>query len=453
MVFVDHLGQRAVFYSSEYTIISSNFNIIVDVMKENKYKRIIEEKAVKYMLSFGYMIDDSTYIKNVKRLLPASIIRVRENQMQFDIYHIFDNTVETKDNDEEIINRIDKLFTNALSMALDKDREYNKKSLIDISGGLDCRVINYVAKKLGYKDIVNVCFSQENSNEYKVAKMLNKDLGFDMIFLPLDNANYLYKIDDIVSKNYGLSLYSTTTGVINLCNYLNFDYFGIEHGGLLGDMHDGCMPGEKYTKHEPASFKHGMRFSRVLKNDIVDDDYLKTFKNNELFTVFGRGLLAGYSTVIIRNTRFEFFSPYGDVDFYDYFLSIPIEKRVKEKILQKWIDKKYPEAFKIPYDKTMCRININKKLLKIKKFTIKVKTKIKMFLHIVEKNNMNPIEYWYRSNTHVKNFINEYYEKNIELIDDGSDLKEMIRKVFEEGNVRDKTMALTALSAIKLYLK
>lgn len=459
-VFVDHLGERPVFYLDDehLVVISSNYNMLAECLARNNYKKELDVNAVKYMLSFGYMIDDSTYIQNVKRVMPgyklAWEMQISKECLRIDkeCYHIFTNKQETKEDDNIIIKKLDTLFRNAVDLQMSKDAEYGKVSLIDLSGGLDCRLINYVARDLGYTNILNLSFSQVGSNEHKVTMMLSQDLRSDLLFFPLNNANYITAVDEIVKHNYGLSLYSTTTGIMNTLKYLNYSNIGIEHGGLLGDMYEGTMPGGKYKKHEPASFEKGMRFSSILPNSELDKTVIEKYDNNEIFTVYGRGLLAGYSTVMIRQHYNEFISPYGDVDFYDYFLSIPLHKRVVEKITIKWIEKCYPEAFNVVYDKTMCRINAKKCIVETKEFFTKVRYKLMSYLKIPCKNNMNPMEYWYKSNSEFRDFINDYYNNYIDRMSVYPQVKEYMELVFSKGNVRDKTMVLTAMSAIKEYL-
>ena len=84
---------------------------------------------------------------------------------------------------------IDKTFQRALKRELDKDKEYGYRSLIDISGGMDARTISFVAKALGYKEITNICYSQMNAYERKIAEKLVRELGNDYIFKALDNAS------------------------------------------------------------------------------------------------------------------------------------------------------------------------------------------------------------------------------------------------------------------------
>ena len=62
---------------------------------------------------------------------------------------------------------------------------------------------------------------------------------------------------------------------------------------------------------------------------------------------------------------------------------------------------------------------------------------------------MNPLDFWYQGNTEIQRYYREYYDKNRDRVD--GELGKDISQMFDEGNVIEKSMALTALSAAKLY--
>lgn len=459
MGFTNHTGERTVFYSTikNHIILSSNFNMIIEEMKENNIPYVLDHKAIECMLTYGCMLDETTYIECVKRLMPGTSILIEGNNRELETYHRFDNSKTVQLSDEEVITKLDFYFCQAIKREFEKDKEYNLQSVVDLSGGLDCRVVNYVAKKMGYHNVLNISYSQLKSNEYKATMALYKDLGNDMIFSPLDNPNFIYHIDELVKMNYGLVSYVGTTGLCQIVSNLNLDKCGLEHGGLLGEMKDGAFPGSDYISHTKPTRENGQRFTNVLKNNRIDDAVIERFENTELYNLSVRGLLGGLNSHLIRQQYTDYFSPFEDVDFYDFFLSIPLEQRVKRKILQQWVGKCYPEAFQIIEDKNMCRpIDPRwKKTLHYLYYGTKGKViqllgkKIPWLL----KNSMNPFEYWYLTNGDIKEFINSYYEKNIHIMEPYDELKQMCSQVFYEGKPYDKTIVMTVLSAMKQYLK
>ncbi|MBS6798854.1 MAG: hypothetical protein KH297_03150 [Firmicutes bacterium] len=454
--FTNHTGDGGVFYyAKDSLIISNNFDWIIQSLKILNISYSLDTNAINYICTFGFMLDNTTYVDIIKRCMPGQAIYYVKGKATKNYYHIFNNYDVINLTEEEIIDRIDNLFRKAIKREFDKDREYGYKSIVDLSGGLDCRVVNYVAKSMGYSDILNVSFSQTFSDEYKAMIALSRDLKFKLFHYPLDNATHLYDIDKIVKKNYGLSFYAGAGAIMSIMENINLDIYGLEHGGIMGEMADGVFPGPGYDHHIPPSFEKGMPFSRKFDLSILPSKILEEYDNLELFTIMGRGLLGGANTQLIRRDYTGYVSPFEDVDFYDFFISIPVETRGKGQILKKWISLKYPEAFNIIEDKLMCRPNSSKIIKKYKKYKKKFKGKLNQYfgrlIPALGINNMNPTEYWYNTNENIKTFVDDYYKSNISRMDKYINEQKMVRELFESNNINDKLISLTILSTIKQF--
>lgn len=455
--FTNHSGDGGVFYYCEGTkfIISSNFGWIAKELKKSNIEYKLDKNAVNYMCTFGYMLDNTTYIDSVKRIMPGEAVCISKGNMHKKYYHKFNNYDVVSMSEDQIIEELDRLFRRAIKREFDKDREYGYKSIIDLSGGLDCRVVNYVSKAMGYNDVLNVSFSQSFSDEHKAMMAISRDLKNQIIYYPLDNANHLYDLDKIVSKNYGLSFYAGAGAIMSIMENVNLNIYGLEHGGIMGDMAEGVFPGAGYTEHIAPTFEAGMPFSRSLDLNILPQEVLDEYENLELFTIMGRGLLAAGNTQLIRREYTGYSSPYEDVDFYDFFISIPLDIRGRGQILRKWIERKYPEAFDVIEDKLMCKPNANKATKTVKKFKKKVTGKITQYFQgIVPKlamNNMNPMQFWYNTNEELRLFVKDYYENNIWKLDEYGYEQKTVKIMYESERVIDKLIALTVLSVIKQF--
>ena len=80
------------------------------------------------------MLDDSTIIRNVKRILPGHMVVIRdgivENRQYYNMNHI-----ETQEmSEEEAIERLDKAFRNAIRREFEKDIEYGYRHLVYLVG-------------------------------------------------------------------------------------------------------------------------------------------------------------------------------------------------------------------------------------------------------------------------------------------------------------------------------
>lgn len=452
--FTNHSGERQVFYwhQGDHFIATTDFSLFKDI----DVSFDLNPQAMEYIISYGFMIDDSTLYKGVKRIMPGEKIVFNHSGLISRAYHRFTNTNKITISDEEAMSRIDELFRNAVKLEFDKDVEYGLRHIIDLSGGLDCRIVNYVAKTMGYQDILNISYSQEGSNEYRAMMRLNKDLQNELLFYPLDSASFVYDAENIIKMNYGLCIYSTSTGLSKILSYINRGKFGIQHGGLMGDMRDGAFPGPNYLVDVPAKVSAGMRFSRIADLSNRDfSDIENKYENQEMFDVYTRGFLGGLSTQMIRRKFGEYFSPFMDPDFYDFFLSLPLEQRVGRKILQKWAEKYYPESLRVIDDKDMCRINANPAWKKMcstyRKIVNRINTCAMRHSVFLKQTNMNPFDYWYNKNQNIRDFIDEYYEKHQHMLKTFPEIERNVKKIMAQGNAREKTMVVSLLASLKEF--
>lgn len=454
-VFVDQLGERVVFYydSNIHHVITSDFFSLIDFIKIKKLPYSPDIIANKQFLYYGFLVDNSTHIKEIKRIFPGNYLEVE--CMEEKQYFRFSNCNVLNLTQNEYIELIDKTFRNALKIEFDKDIEYGFEHLVDISGGMDARVINYVANEMGYSKITNICYSQNQSFERVISERIVNSLGNDYIFKSLNNANFVFDVDEIVKKNFGLTFYLGTTGCPKFLNALNQNVFGIEHTGLLGDIYEGSFCEKAEYTHPYIDEKY--RFSKFAKFG-VDIEFLNNYEDHELFLFYTRGVLAGVTTHLIRQHYFETYSPFEDVDFLSLMFSIPLEERIDNQIFLKWLEKKYPNTFEHPYARTMSRIGTNKAYEKTKFFTLRVINKIRPILSDFGFNidpsprlTMNPTEFWKESIPEISIFISNYINENIHKIPNDQELLEYFIDVRDNGTLIDQSIALTLLSIYKQF--
>lgn len=455
-IFVDQLGERVVFYynSKIDRVIASDFLLLIDYLKTKKHYYTPDIIANKQFLYYGFLVDNSTHIHEIKRIFPGNYLEV--NSMKEKNYFRFNNRNRLNLNQDEYIELIDKTFRKALKMEYDKDIEYGYEHLVDISGGMDARTINYIAKDMGYKKVTNICYSQSQSFERTISEKIVNSLGNDFIFKSLNNAKFVFDVDEIVRKNFGLTFYLGLTGGPNFFNSLNPNIFGIEHTGLLGDIYEGSFC-EKVEYTDPY-IDEKYRFSKFAKFS-VDTEFLNYYDDQEIFLFYTRGILAGVTTHLIRQHYFETYSPFEDIDFLSLMFSIPQEERINNHIYLKWLEKKYPQTFNYPYARTMSKIGTNKIYAKTKFFILRVINKIRPFLSNYgikidpsPRLTMNPTEYWKKTIPEISTFVHDYINENIHKIPNDKELLDYFIDVRDNGTLIDQSIALTLLSVYKQFL-
>lgn len=453
VAYTDHTGNKPAFYycDEDRVLISSNMNYISQVMKQEKIPVSIDETAAKYLLTFGSMIDDRTIIQNVKRILPGHMIVIRDGIVENRQYYSMDNTNRQNLSEEEAIEQIDKAFRNAIRREFEKDLEYGYRHLVDLSGGMDSRMVCWVAHDMGYTDQVNFTYSKGGYLDHTIAEKVALHLKHSYLFMPLDDVKWLYDLDEIVEKNMGTALYNGITGGNRFLSLLNMSHFGIEHTGIGGDSIPSSFYAEESVAYGKPEFGRHM-YSRTLQFD-YDNTILDDYKNQEIFAVFTRSILGTASSYIIRQNYVETRSPFLDVDFLNTCLSLPFEYRKKYNIYLKWINTKYPEATEFGWEKwggvkpKPSHIWL-RRLVTLKRLA---KMKWNRILGKEDSDNMNPIEYWFAKDTSLQQYYNNYCMKAMTESQISEQLKKDMEYLFRNGNATEKGMVLTVLAAEKQY--
>ncbi|MDU6483768.1 MAG: hypothetical protein E6538_17450, partial [Paeniclostridium sordellii] len=356
---------------------------------------------------------------------------------------------------DDAIENLNTSFKNGLKKIFEKNKEYNLVNLLDISGGLDSRMICYSAKGIKEENVLLDCYAQSGTKDDIISKQIASKLNYNYVFRSIDNAKCMLNIDENILMNNGATIYYGITGGKDMLEMMNPNIYGMEITGLLGDIYDGSMVIDR-CNGEPEADYLKFRYSTTLKygsDFTVNLDIANRFKNykNELYWFYTRGMIFGMTSYFIRQNFTEVATPFGDKEFLKNYLSIPWEMRVKKHVLREWLIKCYPEASKIPYGNTGVPVNLSVKpyhelLRKYNRAKQKIKIKI-----LKKPLNMSDVQYWYDNNKEFNNYINEYYKQNFNLCLEYPKVKKNIKKLFNSGKVVDKLIAVSTLSIIKCF--
>lgn len=450
--YVDQAGIKALYYyiNGDQWILSNHLDYMVKVLKANQLPIDFNPLAAKYMLTYGYMIDGSTFVKQIHRLLPGNYINVKNGKAEIIRYHFIQNT-EKQMSVEEAVEKIDASFREAVRREFAKDREYGYRHLVDLSGGLDSRMVSWVAHDMGYTDQVNISYSQAGYYDEDISKKIALYLGHEYIFKPLDDIQWMYDLEKTTSQNNGAALYMGITGGGRMLNMLRTEQFGIEHTGLIGGSAVATFYHNKEFNYGKPVF--GMNAYSNRLHYQFEEELLKSYPCQEMFAIYTRGMLGAESSYILRQHFVETSSPFVDVDFLDTIFSIPFEYRNYYRIYLKWIERKYPQAAEFGWEK-WGGIKPKKNLI----FLRKIKTTERLLrrgicsvFHIKNRDFMTPVDYWYDKDKDVQKYLTGFCMEMIESEVLDEELKRDILLMFREGNVLEKSMALTVLAMVKKY--
>lgn len=456
ILFVDHIGNKGLYYycQNDIMIISSNFYYIVELLTYSDITLTVSRQAVRYMLEQGFMLDDTTFANEIKRVCPGKIIEIQDNQVTEERrYFLIDNTKPNYDmSEEEVVEKIDYYFRQAVKREFDKDIEYGYKHLVDLSGGLDSRMTCWCAHQMGYSEQVNFTYCKKGYLDYKIAQEIALKLKHTFLFMPLDDFQWFNKAEEILKKNNGAALYSGITGGYRFLQLLNCESFGIEHTGMVGDaILSTFYSDEKYNYGKPVGDENA--YSGLVRYD-VPKDVIKGFDNREQFSVYTRGFLGAQSSYLTRQNYLETSSPFCDVDFLNFVFTIPFKLRRRHYIYLKWIESKYTETTEFGWEKWF---GIKPKLSNIwMKRILTTKNKyINRFYKVLgfkSSKGMNPYDYWMHNDKNMQKWVVKCFAEHKQYLSACPELEEDIVTVFNRGNVSEKSQALTALIMMKTVL-
>lgn len=448
-VWCNQTGDAPVFYyDGEFFSASDDFNLIVRQLKLHGIEYRFDENAALAVMTFGYQIDGSTMISEIKRLEPGKYIQRENGYSEIKQYHRF-SFDELDISFDEAVNEIDKGFRAALKRCFDKDIEYGYAHMADMSAGLDTRMVNWVARDMGYNGISNFHYSQNCSDERKYAEAVSLRLGNDFMAMPLDNVKFIYDIDKLIDMNYGLTVYCGITGGERMLSCVGFEHFGLEHTGQLENL---TSYGNTDTHVPPITTD--LRYTDTVSYK-VPEELLAQYENNEEFSYYTRGFLGTLSTHLIRRHYTYAVAPFIDRDFFELCARIPLRYRKNRKLYWAWLNRFYPEAAAMHSSRDPDRSPKNYYIYKLKRMAYSAYKKVLCAFGLSKTaqnpNGMNPFDYWYDTIPEMREFVQHYYSDTISLLKGYPKTESCVEMLIGSPKAMDKMLALTVLGAAKAY--
>lgn len=476
--FTNHSGEKTIYYryKDDELVVATHNDLMKEYLSVNHLECKWNHETAYELLTLGYSLDDHSPIADVFRITAGKYLyckaekqntppHVSESQnsehckncLNFKIkrYHMFKNTPALDLTEEEALREFDRLYRQAVNRIFSKNEEYGYRHEADLSGGLDTRMVNWVAHDLGYRNFININYCHPNGIDYDTAKEISKDLGNEFLYYSMENGDFLMDVDEMTGVYGGQVVYCISTGANRSYSEIKDKNVGIAATGLNGEMCNAYwIQGNEHTP--PGVISN--RYSHVLNKNYNCENIVKEFDNYEHFNhymySYGLFLLSG----LIRTQWVEFSTPYIDKDFVEFAFRLPLNWRINYKFYTKWIMTYYPDAGKYVWQTKERPLNkkfyLPQKIWAVKKLLKRIINKTCRITNIkfqfTFKGDMNPFETWYINNKKLREFLDFYFDTNIELVSD-SKLKNDIIHVFKTGNARDKIVAVHVLAVTKRY--
>ncbi len=445
IIYGDQIGSKLLFYYKfeKGIIIASEIKWILEILKMNNLDYSLDKVGTYSLLTFGFMLSDFTLFSEIKKIFPGNYLELKGNSLTNKVFHRFTRKEMAEYNKKECVEKLDFLFKKATKYQVDKNKEYGYLDLAPLSAGYDTRMMNLQLKEMGAKEIYNLTYSETDNNDEIIPKILARNWGNHFLFKALDNGKSLFYLDEAVERNMGMVYYAGGAQVYDSFHLLNFDKFGIVHTGMLGDGYPE-YPGKYIFGNWVTSKTLLEKLKKLIPNNIYDED-------GEIFTTYTRGFNGmNMGQPLLLQEYTESYTPFQDIDWLEYYLTIPQEKRRNRYIQNIWMKEKFPIEASIPINGIKInefKFNIFGKQKTLNQILNFLKNKVINF----RRKGMNPLNYWYENNIELRKFINNYYEDNIFRLNNYPEIKEDAKKLFMSEKIIEKIQVLSLLSALKLY--
>lgn len=452
VIYSDHIGQKYVYYYFDGNRLSCSLMMdeIYSTLKDNNVSYSLDDKAAYMLLSYGFMLENYTLCEKIRKLLPGNYLVISNGVLEEQQYYYLKNELNYTRSERETIEEVDRLFRRAVMKQFEKDQEYGYNHICALSGGLDARMVTFVAHDLGYKKQLNFTFSQSDYYDDFLPKHMARDLKHEWLFKALDNGLWLYDVDRITKVTGGNVLYYGLAHGDSLFRLLNLTEFGLIHSGQLGDV---VLSTKIRNNDEKYVIGDGAYSNKYLH--LLQSIHLPNYPNKEIGFFYTRCLNGANNGLQNIFNYSETCSPFVDLDFLEYCFSIPNNYRYNHGLYKKWILQKYPKAAEYAWETTHSKIstpviNIGGKSATITDIPRMLFRKLSNVIGISDnKTGMNPLGKYLKENDELRETLFGLFSY-LDCISN-KELLNTIVGIKNSGTSMEKIQAISLLSALKMY--
>lgn len=451
-MFTNHTGEKTVFYSwyRGNLFFASRVQDIMAAFKSCQIPFHLSMAGAYSIVTYAYMYDDLTICEEIRRLRPGEYLRICGGKHEIKTYYKVQNQNQIHISEAEAIEEIDRLFSRAVAAQLEKNREYHYRDYIPLSAGLDSRMTTFCARKISQEPIYSFTYSETGQWDYKIPLRISRSLKTHWLFKNLDHGLALYDIEHATQLGDGLLYYVWPAQLDDFMKILDKESLGIVHTGVIGDV----VIGTFFNNRDKMEYALGDgAYSTMLLHKLREVIEVVDYDNYEIGMYYNRafnGACLGYALAFQKYT--EAISPFMDVEFLDFCMSLPVLLRMKHYIYYKWVNQCYPKAalyshngIKIPSYKYPD--------LKLKGRRINIEKIPSLCLDIIQSKfntryNMNPFAYWYDHNHELRAYLDGYFIQKVDVLDPYQELKQDIVQLYQKGNVMEKLLAISLIAIV-----
>lgn len=445
-LFTDHIGYRPLWFFKDenHFYFSTDIDWLYQTVRHNIGQLELDSNGIACLLSFGYMIGDIMPVKGVRKLLPGHILYINKEKLEDKVYYHIPFTTEFEEyNEERLLKSIDDCLTKSVLKVMEKDDEYGYKHIMNLSGGLDSRIIFFKAYELGYK-FTCLTMGESNCQDIRISSNICNDYKQEHLIYELNNGLYLNNIKSAIIANGGSIMWPGFAHGFRIKSFLDLREYGLIHSGDLGDA---ILGGSLNVNTKTVVFD-SLLYGSVkagVSNKFVKDE-IDRYPNQTIFNYYNRGINSAGNGCFGSQQFTEASSPFVSRELLNLMFSLPYDVASNHKIYFKYLKKYMPDACHFIWDHTGCKPGTNRFLVELSKWKRRIDHKI-----LKKDDSMNPYEKWYRNNREFRQYLSDVYsfidrnvlEKYIPF--------EEVEKRVGDGSCMDKMLVCELAFLIQYY--
>jgi asparagine synthase (glutamine-hydrolysing) len=404
----DHLGTKPLYYyhDTDHTIVAPEVKAILNVLNE----RSVDKDGVREFLTFGYCLDDHTFIQSIKLALPGYVIELNTGVSKEEYWSIQDfigGKKATKPFDELI-----KKHQELLDRAIDRRISRNKTYCVSLSGGLDSRTIVAFLDRQGHKKIKTTTFGVSGCLDEKYAKKVAQFLNLPNTFFELNPVEIKESFKKIVYLMDGM------LSVKHIHDYPflpeKYHEWDIHITGFFGDPIHGQRlfptnpldPDVSKAKSDKELLRllvkkhsqYGLNGCKLLNEEDGQEKLLRTVKSiversqltqplqiYDYFDLYERQRRFIAQIFQLAGKVFDYKMPFTDKSLVEFCLRLPISYRKKQKLAKASFVDGFSELARISLQKTHTHLKAGKVRERISESVYYFQYVLKRFVEIVSK--------------------------------------------------------------------
>ncbi len=370
----DHFGSYQCFYTvtDNALCFAPQVNILIDACK---LEPSIDVAAVLSMFINGHLLGSGTYLREIKGLLPGTVVEVsQQTGIRFDRHYRFEF-------DEPPVNHPDEHWVSGLGVrlmgALESRSDILSDTIIPLSGGWDSRGLAAFAATVAKRDgrrIRTVTWGIPDGEalpdtDPSVAREVATYLDTDHVYMPRPTSSWIDDFESMFTLLDGL----TDDCVFHPNEHALLRYLHDELGGnhifsgnhIFGPAGEAASDAEAMariglahlTEYEPLWELFSKRHITALRG--VSEDYaaqalagvtMKDFNDRKDYLHYSQRL-QGYTmhSAHYKQCAIGVHNPWLDRSIMDFMTHVPPALRIKKQLYKRVMQSVFPDLEKIPH--------------------------------------------------------------------------------------------------------